>query len=405
MLNYELEKRAQSSYTPLEVTYNGYNLHVAGLPGFPRIFFRDGVIAARLKKDSGMMREFLKFGADTQGLKNDPYTHEQSGAIFHEIDPLTGKGFVMPDHNNLSTQYNSCDSAAEFLKGHEEYLRWTGDAALSEHYKTHIIRAADYITRHVNPDGHYEEDPKFSGATKTALKVTYWRDSDIPGRANGVPAFPVVYTLAHIQNMEGLRSASRILKLKGEDEFSQTYQSIGEKMKDALPSLFDTKKDTFYIAKDSLGFISGYSTDSLHALSYLAKDDIPQDYMRKILETSEKLETPYGYRVLDHETALHVEDPYHAKTVWTHEQGVIHMGAKRHFNWSVKQGNAELAEKFQHVMDISSRVSRYLCDNAGSLPELRMAETGEARGCDPQLWAAAAKDHFMREGYLESVGR
>lgn len=43
-----------------------------------------------------------------------------------------------------------------------------------------IRRAASYVQRHVNKDMLYFEDPALAGADDFALKVTYWKDSELP---------------------------------------------------------------------------------------------------------------------------------------------------------------------------------------------------------------------------------
>lgn len=413
MIQIEMEPRSQGVvyerkkyngvYDRLRIHYKGHELYLAGFPGFPRIFFRDGVISARLRKDPEMMEAFLSFGAETQGKLYNPNTHEQPGAIFHEIDPRTGKGFIMEDRGNLSTEYNGCDTAAEFLIGHEEYEEWTGDKTLSRVHRNNIIQAANYISRHINSEGLYIESPQFSKARATALKVTYWRDSDIPGRENGIPAFPVVYTLAHIQSMSGLRAATRLLEIQGGQKWIAMYKRIAEKMKNALPSLYDLESGTFLIARDNLGPIQGYSTDPLHALYYLEPDDISRDQMMSVLQASQKLETPYGYRVLDTEAAKKVNDMYHAQTVWTHEQAVIMQGAERHFSAAFKKGDTQLASEFARVTDVASRVANYMNEHNESAPELRLAENGELRGCDPQLWAESTREYLYQDGFVNTI--
>lgn len=79
------------------------------------------------------------------------------------------------------------------------------------------------------------EDPKFVGATAFALKVTYWKDSEIKNLPNGEPIYPVVYPLAQIKNMAALRAAGRILD-------SKKLVVTAFKMKKAIKLLINSKK-------------------------------------------------------------------------------------------------------------------------------------------------------------------
>lgn len=370
-----------------------YNLLKAGDPGYLRPFLRDSVIATTLAGDSTHLSETLRFAASIQGTKKDPRTGEEMGAIFHEYDPFLNDGVELSDRRGKTTLYNACDSNALFLLGHEELIRLTGNTSLRDQQKGNIIAATDYILRHLNENNLFVVDPKDSDADNYALRVTYWKDSHLKGRENGEPMYPVVYSLAHIQNMAGLRSASRLLE---SPEISQKATD----MKDALMGLFDDTLDTFSIAIDRGGKISGISSDVLHALNYLEPEDIKPDMLERILVSARVLETPMGYRTLSPKDAEDVEDKYHATTVWTHEQAIIHAGAKKHSLWAEKEGFESLKVELERVENFSSRVSLYMEEHVEQHPELFfITKTGDVvpGGCEQQLWAEAARWHFKKQ--------
>lgn len=405
----EIERSASvidRSYAPItheplrvqstDLQYEG--LYYAGLPGFPRIFFRDQVKSARMVQDADMMYHALRLGAQRQGVENNPDTHEQPGSIFHEIDPATNEGFRMPQRGNLSTEFAACDTTGEFLIGHVDLVRWTGDTRTAETQKSNIIAAAENIIRHVNPQGLHEESPEYSGATSLALPVNYWRDSEIPDRVGGVPAYPITFTLAQIIANMGMRSAGRLMQLLDEPELARKYSAVDVDMHNASQSLYSPERKTFDLARDRYGTIEGYSTDPLHALSYIEPGDFSREQMLGIIESSEVLVADLGYRVLDRDMAKKVADPYHATTVWTHDQAEIFIGAKKHIPWAERNGDWSLVSGLQHVMSVSSRVyTRYLAKNPGRYPELFDAESSDPRGCDPQLWAKKAAEVFALE--------
>jgi glycogen debranching enzyme len=309
-----------------------------------------------------MLRDQLSFCAAKQGQKKNPYDGEEPGKIFHEYPGVELRG--------LSTQFNTCDATALFLMGYEAYETMTGDKSLIIRQRKSIERGVEYILSHLDKD-LFIESPEFCDADSFALKVTYWKDSEIPERENGEPVYPVVYTLAHIQNMRGLRSAARVLG-------SKDLEKTAERMRKGLQKLYDHKTGVFYIAIDQEGPIRGVSSDSLHALFYLEPEDLSDEQLKKIVESSTELETPLGYMALSPRLTEKVKNPYHAKTVWPFEQAIIHNAARKF--------------GLERVAKVSSQITRWLDTD----PEIFILDGKEVRksGCDPQLWTIAAKKYF-----------
>jgi len=345
----------------LKKDYEGFELYNAGLPNFKRNFTRDSIISAILMKDSGMLKNQLCFCALKQGKKKDSFTGEEPGKIFHEYP-----GFEI---RRLSTQFNACDTTALFLIGHEFYQKCTNNKELAEKQKENIKLAVEYILSHLK-DGLFYDCPKFSNAEKFAVKVTYWKDAWLVGRENNEPAYPVIYTLAHIQNMNALRAAANLLEL-------DYLNDVAEKMSKALKELYNFRLDSFYIAIDEKGPIEGINSDILHALFYLEISDISDEQLVNILDSSKVLETPVGYRVL--EPRLDSEEKGHySNQVCPFEQAIIYIGAK-------KFGIKKLQEVSLRVMDVLD-----------SDPEILVISEDKIKkaGPDPQLWTIAAKKYF-----------
>ena len=212
----------------LKNVFEGIEIYNAGIPKFQRNFTRDGIISAILMDDAKMLKNQLRFCALKQGIKKDSKTGEEPGKIFHEYP-----GVIFEKRENLSTQFNACDTTALFIIGHKKYLELTNDKTLFENQKENIQKAVEYIKKHLR-DGLFIENPKFAGAKKFALKVTYWKDSVVINRKEGEPNYPAVFTLAHIQNMRAMKYASELLKSK---KLEENYI----KMKKALENLWDHK--------------------------------------------------------------------------------------------------------------------------------------------------------------------
>ena len=356
-------------FEKLRFSKDNLTLYYAGLPNFPRNFARDSLISGMLASDVEMLRNELIFCSLRQGVKRNPKTGEEPGKIFHEYPGVEIKQYS--ENKGLSTEYNACDTTALYLIAHEFYYKLTGDRQFLEAHKSSMEKAVSYILSHLDADV-FLENPSFSGGHKFALRVTYWKDSQIPNRDKGEPAYPVIYSLAHIQNMAGLRSAARIL---AKPELKRTV----EKMKNALDRLYDVEFGLFFIAVDQFGPIRGVTSDSLHAFYYLEPGDVKEDQILRIVEVSKALETPAGYRTMSQETADKMRDKYHANTVWPFEQALIHKGGKKF--------------GLKHLVEISSRVIPYLDTD----PEILVIDGTDAinkGGCDPQLWTIAGKIYF-----------
>lgn len=161
----------------------------------------------------------------------------------------------------------------------------TKDENLMETQKENIKEAVGYIKSHLM-DYIFYEDPKYCGAKKFALKVTYWKDSEMIKRENGTPVYPIAYTLAHIMNLCAIRCASKMLNDKELNEISL-------KMKNRINQFYDPQSRHFFFAIDASGPISCVNSDMLHSLFYLEKDDLNKEQFESILLHSKEIETRY----------------------------------------------------------------------------------------------------------------
>ncbi|MFT5196194.1 MAG: glycogen debranching enzyme [Cellvibrionaceae bacterium] len=314
-----------------------------------------------------MMRDQLRFCALHQGQQNDPKTGEEPGKIHHELP-----GYPIRD---LLTTYNACDAAAFYLIGHGWLQTHFSNPDFLNKYRDSIKMAAGYIENHLNKSRLFEENPAYCGAKHFALNVTYWKDSVILDRAGGEPVYPAVYTLAHLQNLCGMRHAATLLE-------SEHCKALSIQMQNAIPELFDGETGTFFTAIDGNGPIRAISSDALHGLFYLEPGDLPQAQVESIVLASEMLESQIGYMLMTPEDGYRMERAYHADTVWPFEQALIHAGAKKF--------------GLERVMRICQRVTRAL--NGRTSPELLAVKVIEPEiSSNPQLWTIAAKGYFSKK--------
>jgi len=332
---------------------------MAAYPNYLGNFSRDSLIYGMLSGDKRSLRAQIKFSAKNQGQKCNPVTGEEPGKIHHEIPEVI--------LNNKSCAYNACDTTALFLLAIAN-LYESGDKNILNLYSTNIQSALSYIKSHIR-DGLFYEDPTLCGATEFALKVTYWKDSQI-NDINGKPNYPIVYTLAHFQNSAAVEAIGRVF---GNHNLLNFSNQMIEKGFNRL-----WKGDHFIVALDGNGVeIDPISSDSLHSLLYINPDSIPDGFAEKIQKYMKELETKAGY--LSGIACKKGIDDYHTRYIWVHEQALLHAASKKHF----LEKSAEVACRIVCYMD--------------TFPELIDPINGFIpAGNQPQLWAVGASQYFEK---------
>lgn len=335
------------------------HLYRAAHPGYPGNFTRDGIIAASLGGDTRALKAQVMYTAKNLGTKNDPVTGEEIGKAHHELPTV--------EINGASSAYNACDTTAMFLSS-LAWLSENGEPELIVSFTEEIELGIAYIQRHIRK-GLFVEDPRFSGAEKYGLRVTYWKDSILNHPERKEPDYPIVYSLAHFQNADALAKIGAVL------ERPELVQMANDMFRSGLEKLW--RGDHFVTAIDNSGDIDPKSTDSLYALLYIPAELLDDGQALAIEAYTKHLITPWGYRTGLPETDD--GDPYHTDFVWTHEQAKLHAAARRH---GLEEAQS-VTERIVPAMD-------------GRFPELIHAETGKHAGNDPQLWAVQTFRYFQQ---------
>lgn len=355
--NYETRIKQSTDEALDLLRVKGTHLYRAAYPGYPGNFSRDSIIYCMLAGDRSALRAQVEFSAKNQGTRIDPATGEEPGKIHHELPE-----FIL---NNKSSAYNACDTTALFLLAIVGLYN-TGDKHILEIYSENIIAGLTYIKSHVR-NGLFYEDPGYCGASKFALKVTYWKDSEINGTLIE-PCYPIVYSLAHFQNAAAIEAIGSALGRT--DLFDISVRMIDS----GINNLW--KNDHFIVARDGNdNEIDPISSDSLHSLLYINPDYIPDGYAEKVERYMNKLETKAGY--LAGIACKSGIDEYHTRYVWTHEQALLHAASKK------------------HSLDMSATVATRVVGYIDTFPELVDPIDGfKPAGNQPQLWAVGASLYF-----------
>lgn len=345
-------------------------LYQAAVPGYGANFSRDSLIYGLLADDLRALQAQIGFSARHQGQRADSATGEEPGKIHHELPAVHLRG--------LWTSYNACDTTALFIIALNR-LAHRGDRGVAERFREQLERAVAYIDAHLDDDVFYE-DTKQSGASRFALKVTYWKDSELNvGYEQREAQYPIAYSLVHFQCKTALRAAARLTG-------SRALRRRSEAMVRRGFQIF-WRGDHFAVAVQGDGtVIDNPSTDSLHALLFLWPSEVSREDVERIAAYSAQLATAYGY--LPALAERPGADDYHTRWVWVHEQALLHAAARRH--------GLEEAER------ISERITPALVHG---FPELVDPMSGQPGGNPTQLWSIGANVYFQRARVATALAR
>lgn len=366
--NVELARLAMDSLAVTHQTDFGIETYYeAADPGYKSSFTRDSLVAGGLAGNPQMLGTAIDYSVNRIGRSYNAYTGEEPGKPHHELPSVEFYG--------KSTAYNACDTAAELLRS-LAVLSETTQPEIIAAYPAAIDETVNYIKRHVDLRGLFVEDPIFASAidVKTpiheyALNVTYWKDSELNRLGKKKPHYPIVYSLAHFQNAHALERIGTAT----EDERLVRY---GRYMTESgLRHLW--RDDHFVTAIDEDGEIDAPSSDSLHCLLYISRDQLPKGYADKIELYMQQLETQAGYR--GGIPVVGDVDPYHMG-VWSHEQALLNAAATKH--------------GLSHAQDTTQRIVDYIDPAASHYPEVLNPDNFKSEGNNRQLWSMAAYIYF-----------
>ena len=346
----------------LEALKHRDGLYQAGIPGYTSNFSRDSFTYGLLANDLAALRAQLMFSARHQGHRADAVTGEEPGKIHHELPGVK--------QDDLLTTYNACDTTALFLLALAHVAK-RGDSGVVRVYRSNIERSLDYLRSHLIDDV-FHEDARQSGADRFALKVTYWKDSELnlpdPEKA---ARYPIAYALVHFQYVAALRAMADLM---GSTELANQADSLTQRGLEAF-----WRRDHFAVAVRGDGVVAdATSSDSLHTLLFLEPGTIDSSSLALVEPYSEPLATPFGYLPALPEAAD--VDPYHIRYVWVHEQALLHAAASRHGLQRSMELAARVIPAFEH-----------------GFPELIDPEDGSPiAGNRTQLWSVGAYRYFER---------
>ncbi len=355
--------------TQVDVSGGTFSLFDAGSrngrPWFG-VFPRDLLTVCLMLKEPALMREAIAFSMATIGRKRDPQTGEEPGRVLHEWNRVERDGYL--------SHYNAVETSHLLILTAEQYLQLSrSDHSVLRDWADGLRQAGEYLLRHIDA-GLFWEDPRHCRATRYMAYATYWKDSHLPGRRN--LTYPVAFTLVQAQTVAALRALITLESTFGLGfRVDQLGRLVSEMVRAIWKQLWDLQTGFPLIALDKDVRISGISSDALHMLAYLEKEDVPRTKLEAIVKKARQLETPYGYRTYAPGQPEYAPDSYHLGSIWPYEQFFIAKGALLH----------GLGEILDHSLGIIDGLEIH------GFPELLVwdGETLTVGGCDLQLWSAA----------------
>lgn len=353
-------------------TIDGTECYIAGLPGYPRNFSRDAIIAGIIAADHKLLDNQLQISCEHQGKNFDTMTGEEPGKIHHEYP-----GVVV--HAPYLTTYDACDTSALYLIGLEilQRLNRRESQDFLDQHGASVELALKYLKHHIRDNIFWEFPPP--GAKHFSLHTTYWKDSSLPAaRGREEPAYPVSFALAHFQAARGMLAAARIL---GREDLASRSDAMFKK---GIKTYIT--EDHFCLERDDRGCLNQISSDELHSLAYIPAEyaaDLPLEAIRR---RAMPLITPAGIACTPREVSEKMADTYHGYVVWIFEQALIHYACNK-FGLediaSATLGCTSYVDAGQELLSIT--------------PEIKPLGNGR------QLWSVAAKTYFSDKPSLRQA--
>jgi glycogen debranching enzyme len=366
----------------------------AGTPWYAVPFGRDALITSfqSLALNSDLAYGTLRFLADHQGRKIDPYREEEPGKILHEM--RFGELARLKEIPH-TPYYGTVDATPLFLVLLVELLDWTGDRDLLIELSAQVFAALEWIDRY----GDLDEDGLVEYAQHSTLGVRNqgWKDSwnSLTG-ADGQPA-PLPAALVEVQGYvyHAKSGLARIFRQLGRTEVADKLEREATALRKRFEDLFWMPQECFYaqaLDRDKQQ-VRSISSNPGHGLwSGIVAPERAKGMVDRLL--ADDLYSGWGIRTLSSDEPSYNPMSYHNGSVWPHDNSIIAAGMRRY--------------GFRREPELVARSVLEACMrfNDSRLPELfcgfqrdRRFNSGPGEylvSCSPQAWAAGALFHFFQ---------
>jgi len=358
----------------------------AGIPWFSAPFGRDGIITALqlLPWCPEVAAQVLRFVFKHLGVKDDPFTEEEPGRVFHELRRgemarLREVPFV--------PYYGSVDATPLALILLGEYHRWTGDLELVRELWPEAERAWDWLKWNSlkNESGFLS----YARRSPTGLVNQGWKDShDSVMHADGAPAdAPISLSEVQAYAWRAWKEGTRLGLLLDRPARAESWRAMADRLKSEFDRRFWLADEGYIaLALDGAGHPCRVRSSNMgHCLwSGILDSGQAAAVSRHLMDPA--LFSGLGVRTLADTERAYNPMSYHNGSIWPHDNSLILEGLRRH-------GQTESVQ----------RLATALTDALLLSPDQRMPELYcgfRRRGseapipyevaCRPQAWAAGS---------------
>ncbi|MDB5101633.1 MAG: amylo-alpha,6-glucosidase [Cyanobacteria bacterium RYN_339] len=364
----------------------------AGIPWYCCPFGRDSLITAlqALPLSPGFAVATLKYLAEKQGTKLDPYHEEAPGKILHELrrGELAALGEIP-----FSTYYGTIDATPLWLVLFAETYRWTGDMDLVRALWPNALRALAWIDQYGDIDG--DGFVEYARSDEKGLANQGWKDShDSIIHPDAEYALAPI-ALAEVQGYvyDAKRRLAGLARLMDDAALADVLEAQAATLKQRFNEAFWLEDEGYYaVALD--GHKQPVRSKTSNPGHCLWSDLIAEDRVGQVIDTmlAPDMFNGWGIRTMASSSPNYNPISYHNGTVWPHDVSLIVRGmadrGRQDGVSTVFTGLFEASKHFEY-----QRLPELFC---GFDRQSRFAKpVPYPVACSPQAWAAGTPLHLL----------
>lgn len=370
----------------------------AGIPWFSAPFGRDGIITAyqMLPWNPRIGQGVLEYVFRTLGQKDDPFTDEQPGKVFHEMR----RGEMARTREvPFIPYYGSVDATPLSLILLHEYVKWTLDGTSLRRWWPQALCALGWVrgfTRNARFLTYAKQSPN-------GLVNQGWKDShDSVMHASGELALAPI-ALCEVQGYayRALTSMSALARHLGDNELAQTLRREALEFRILFSERFwNPEEGIVHLALDGSGAPCAVRSSNMGHCLWAEILDTEQAAAVSDALLEDRMFSGYGVRTLAKGERAYNPLSYHNGSVWPHDNSLIMEGLR---NYGMTRHLEKLSLGLLGVVETSDdfRLPELFCgfrkrENAAPVPY--------EVACKPQAWAAGSLFLMLKSMLGFSIG-
>lgn len=358
----------------------------AGIPWYSAPFGRDGLITAYqlIPWYPNIARGVLNYVFETLGTKDDPFTDEQPGKVFHEMR----RGEMARTREvPFIPYYGSADSTPLALILLQEYMRWTGDIASLRTWWPAALRALEWIEKWGDLDG--DGFLEYAKRSPNGLLNQGWKDSNdsIMHDDGRLAQAPIRLCEVQAYAFRARMAMSQLARMLGERERADSLRLDALRLRARfLERFWDPERSIVYLALD--GESKPCIVRSSNMGHCLWGQILPPEHAAAVANhlVSDAMFSGYGIRTLADTEKSYNPLSYHNGSVWPHDNSLIIEGFRY---YGLNGPLIKAADAMLGVLEASEdfRLPELFCGfrRRGDTPPVPYEVA-----CKPQAWAAGS---------------